>query len=64
MSIWLWISIIVIVIFAVIFIIALLPDDILAKTPAGKALLEAKNCCKRLFQRKARDEYDLGFLRK
>ena len=64
MAIWLWISIIVILIFVVIFIIALLPDNVLGRTPAGKVLLEAKNCCKRLFKRQEKDEYDLGFLRK
>lgn len=64
MLIWLWASIIVIIIFIVIVIVALLPDNVLERTPAGKVLLEAKNCCKRLFKRQERDEYDLGFLRK
>lgn len=58
MSIWLWVSIIVILIFAVIVIIALLPDNVLERTPAGKVLLTAKNCCKRAFQRKGGKEYD------
>ncbi len=64
MEIWLLISIIVIIVFIVIFIVALLPDNVLERTSAGKVLLEAKNCCKRIFQRKEKDEYGLGFLRK
>ena len=64
MSFWLWISIIVIVLFIVIFIIALLPDDTLDKTLLGRALKEAKNCCKRMFKREERDEYGLGFLKR
>ena len=65
MSIWLWISVIVIVIFIVIFLIALLiPEDVLDKNPIGRMIKEACNTCKRMFQRKQKDEYGLGFLRK
>lgn len=64
MKIWLWISIIAILVFVVVFIIALLPDNVLERTSVGRVLKEAKNCCKRLFQRKERDEYDLGFLKR
>ena len=64
MSFWIWISVIVIFIFVVIFIIALFPDNVLEKSSVGRVLKEAKNCCKRIFQRKERDEYDLGFLRR
>ena len=64
MSIWLWTSIIVILVFIIIFILSWLPDNILERTSAGKVLLEAKNCCKRLFRRQERDEYGLGFLRR
>ena len=61
---WVWASIIVIFIFIVIVIIALLPDNVLERTSVGRVLKEAKNCCKRLFKRQKKDEYDLEFLRK
>jgi len=65
MSMWLWISIIVIVIFIVIFLIAwLVPDEVLDKNSIGRMIKEACNTCKRVFQRKEKDEYGLGFLRK
>ena len=64
MAIWLWISGIVILIFIAIFIIALLPDNVLERTSVGRVLQNAKNCCKRAFQREKKDEYGLGFLRK
>lgn len=65
MAIWLWISIIVIAVFAVIFIISFfIPDNVLERTSVGRVLKEAKNCCKRAFKRQEKDEYGLGFLRK
>ena len=64
MEVWIWISIIVIVIFAVILIISfLIPDNVLERTSVGRVLKEAKNCCKRAFRRQEKDEYGLGFLK-
>ena len=65
MSFWIWISVIVIVVFVVILIISfLIPDNVLERTSFGRVLKEAKNCCERMFKRKERDDYDLGFLRR
>lgn len=60
MDLWIWVGIIVILIFALIFIIALiLPDDVLGQSSIGSVLKTIKDCCKRKFKQKSDDDpYD------